>query len=261
MRLHRLAAPLVASFTLLAAPAAFAGDGSSLLGLLPSNAVAVGAVDVDALRSAPIFQQLSSLATGTDEYGVLATRLSGAGIDPVRDVHTIVYATPTLDESRIDDEGLVLIEATFERAGLEAALATAEGAVRSDVGSVAVFTKGLQVVAVLSDRVVAVGHADLVGRVVAAQNGDGGGLPSGLRSHARSAAGGTMWAAALAPAGTDEFTAARGRVTISSSVAATVTAVTNTPEEAATLAQRVNTEVGALTSNPQVAAFGLGAAL
>jgi hypothetical protein len=250
---------IACSLAFVATPA-FAGDGSSLLGLLPSSSKVVVGVDVDALRSAPIFAQAAALVTGTAEYRAALADLGGA-IDPMTSVHTFVMAAPTLDSAELDDRAVVLIEATFDAGSLDTTLTANAELTRATSGTVITFTEGERMVAILGPNLLAAGHTELVTAVVATHGGGDGGLGSTLRSPARSAAGGTIWFASRAPSTETRFSTIRGRISVSSSMSATVTATTESPEAATALVTEFNTELGLVTSNPQLMAFGLGPVL
>lgn len=241
---------------------AFAGDGSNLLGFLPSNTKMVFGVDVAELRGAPIFAQASSLVSGMSEYQEFVREIGGAGVlDPLNSIQTLVVASPHLDPDDAEDETVVLIEATFDAAALDTAMVADPQVVRATSGTVITYTESDQMLAVLGPNLIAAGHTTLVTAVVAAHGGGDGGLGSTLRSPARAAAGGTVWFASRAPSAETRYNTVHGRVSISNAVSATVTATTESPEAAAALVQTFNTEVATVASNPQFAAFGLGGVL
>lgn len=255
-----LSAFSIACSLAFAATPAFAGDGSSLVGLLPANSKVVVGVNVDALRGAPIFAQAASLVTGTAEYRAALADIGGA-IDPMTSVHTFVMASPTLDADEIDDRAVVLLEATFDAAALDTTLTADATLTRATSGTVITFTEGERMVAILGPNLLAAGHTELVTEVVATHGGADGGLGSTLRSPARAAVGGTIWFASRTPSSETRFSTIRGQVNVSTSLSATVTATTASPEAAGALVTEFNTELGAVTGNPQLMAFGLGPVL
>lgn len=259
MRFSTRIAPLALGAMLVTPSVAFAGDGSSLLRYLPSGMRAVAAVDVDELRGAPIFAQMTSVATQTSEYQEFLAAVGGAGaLDPVNNVHTIVAGSTVVDDSESADHAVFLIEATFTQSALEAALGGQADVVRGAVGTIPTFTRGGAMLAILSPSLLAYGDAELVAGSAAVAAGTGsGGLGPTVGGHAGRAAGGTAWFATMAPDGEDDFVSARGQVTITSSVSGSVTAVAASAEAAAALVTQINTDIGTLSADPNIAMFGL----
>ena len=96
-----------------AAPAGAAGHEEGL-SLVPADAVSVGVVRLDALRSSPIAARL----------------FAETGLRPKQDVDLVVVAG-LLSPARRDAEGLVMFEGRFDPARLEAAM-IARGGVRRE---------------------------------------------------------------------------------------------------------------------------------
>ena len=112
--------------------------------------------------------------------------------------------------------------------------------------------------AFLADNVVAVGTPALMNQTIAAAAGTGtAGLSGTLSTRASSAAGGSIWFAANAPADQPELRGMWGSVSISSSVAANLSVQTASAELASTVVSEFETQRATLASSPEVAQFGL----
>jgi hypothetical protein len=119
--------PLFALAALLLAVPVFAAPGA--LSLVPNDAVSVGVVKLNELRSSPLS---STLLQQTDKFGSngdAAEFLRETGLDPVKDVDVLVVATSPRTALGSDADVLVIAEGRFNAARLTKAL-TDRGAVR-----------------------------------------------------------------------------------------------------------------------------------
>jgi hypothetical protein len=112
-----------------AAPARAAGHEEAL-SLVPADAVSVGVVRLDALRSSPIAARLFAETDDLAADGDAARFLAETGLRPKQDVDLVVVAG-FLSPARRDAEGLVIFEGRFDPARLEAAM-IARGGVRKE---------------------------------------------------------------------------------------------------------------------------------
>lgn len=98
-----------------------------LIGMLPAQVVSVGYLDYAALRTS----ELHDLLVGDEEMSVEAFEdleqfVSETGLDLRTDIHRVAFATSRFaidggDEA--DNAGVMVVSATFDRAGIESALA------------------------------------------------------------------------------------------------------------------------------------------
>lgn len=133
MRAHRIGLLSLAAAVFLvlasAAPARAAGHEEAL-SLVPADAVSVGVVRLDALRSSPIAARLFAETDDLAADGDAARFLAETGLRPKQDVDLVVVAG-FLSPARRDAEGLVIFEGRFDPARLEAAM-IARGGVRKE---------------------------------------------------------------------------------------------------------------------------------
>ena len=113
---------VVAAAVLALAMPAFAKDDA--LSLVPSNAVTVGMVKLQEMRSSPLssmlFQQTDKMSTD----GEAEKFLSDAGLSPLKDVDVLVVATSPRTNLGSDADVLVIAEGRFNVERLTAALAS-----------------------------------------------------------------------------------------------------------------------------------------
>jgi hypothetical protein len=123
----RTLAFLTAAATL--APAAAAKDDA--LSLVPANAATVGVIHLADMRSSPLsstlFQQLDQLSTGGEAEDFLLE----AGLQPLKDVDTLVVATAPRTNLGSEADVLVIAEGRFQPERLAAALVS-RGAVKKN---------------------------------------------------------------------------------------------------------------------------------
>jgi hypothetical protein len=133
MRARRigLLSRVMAVFLVLAAAApARAAGHEEALSLVPTDAVSVGVVRLDALRSSPLAARLFAETDDLAADGDAARFLAETGLRPKQDVDLVVVAG-FLSPARRDAEGLVIFEGRFDPARLEAAM-IARGGVRKE---------------------------------------------------------------------------------------------------------------------------------
>ena len=125
---NRKALSLLVLFAMAALPALAKDDA---LSLVPANAVTVGMVKISEMRSSPLsgvlFQHTDKFSTDGDAAKFLAE----AGIDPARDIDTIVATTSPRAALGSEADVLVIAEGRFNVDRLTNAL-VARGAVRKD---------------------------------------------------------------------------------------------------------------------------------
>ena len=120
-----------AAFLVLASSAPARASGhEEALSLVPADAVSVGVVRLDALRSSPIAARLFAETDDLATDGDAARFLAETGLRPRQDVDLVVVAG-LLSPARRDAEGLVMFEGRFDPARLEAAM-IARGGVRKE---------------------------------------------------------------------------------------------------------------------------------
>jgi hypothetical protein len=119
LRLNLLVA--VALATAAFSSSAWAGNGQSLLQYVPANSAVVFNIDLDQVRSLPLYQMIWGMATADPEVqGMLTEIQTATGFDPNRDLGSVVFAIPGGEDERF----AVLIEGTFDPTRIATFLAT-----------------------------------------------------------------------------------------------------------------------------------------
>jgi hypothetical protein len=161
----------------MAALPALAKDDA--LSLVPANAVTVGVVKLSDLRTSPLsgvlFQQTDKMSADGDA----AKFISEAGLDPLKDIDTLVVATAPRTALGTEADLLVVAEGRFNAERLTNAL-VARGAVRKDGYLLAPndpAEKGPGAIAFPSTKLVIVGSERAVIAALAARNSGGTGFP------------------------------------------------------------------------------------
>ncbi len=129
-------AVLLAALVVSAAPVMAAGGA---MALVPADAVTVGVVKFDELRSSPL---MSTLFQQTDKFGGngdAADFLREAGLEPTKDIDLLVVATSPRTSLGSEADVIVLAEGRFNVARLSSAI-TARGAIRKSVTGGTYFT-------------------------------------------------------------------------------------------------------------------------
>lgn len=137
MTFARLRSLAVFAVVAIAAIPAFAGSGA--LSLVPTDAVTVGVVKFNELRSSPLS---STLFQQTDKFGSngdAAEFIRETGLDPTKDIDVLVVATSPRTTLGSEAEVLVVAEGRFNTARLTKAL-TERGAVKKTVANGTYFT-------------------------------------------------------------------------------------------------------------------------
>jgi len=268
IRPNRIAVAAGLTVGLLAVPA-FAGNGSNLLQYLPSNSQMVFGIDADNLRSAPFFQQVVTMATSTDEYQEAMAELGDiTAFDPTTDIHTVVFASTVVSDAS-GDSFVFIVQADIDEAAVQTAIdaeiadaltrnAPDEVLQKNTTGTVVSYGDDEMTMAFLADNIVAMGTPALMNQTIAAASGTGtAGLSGTLSTRANSAAGGSIWFAANAPADQPELQGMWGSVSISSSVAANLSVQTSDAATASAAVAEFEAQRTALAGSPEVAQFGL----
>lgn len=257
MRSLRFSASLIAAAVLtLTASSAFAGDGASLLRLLPDSANAVVTVNVERLRGTPVFERGMALVNSSEDAQSQLATIRAEGFDPFQAANTIVVAATEVSDDAAD-RMLVLVEATYPREALAARL-TNESYEQSEIGGAAVYRKSQSTVAMLSDSLLAIGHFDLVSAAANAYAGQGGGLSAALAAQASSVdKTKTIWLVANLPEGSNGAEVARASIDLASGFALAASVTMDTAENASSNATEMTTQVAAVAGSPEVAALGL----
>lgn len=122
---------------LLSATGAFAGTDA--LSLVPSDAVSVGVVHLDELRSSPLSSLLFEHADNVGCNGEADKFLTEAGLDPAKDIDLIVAVTSPRTRLGSEPEILVVAEGRFSIERLTKALIS-RGAIRKTTDHGAYYT-------------------------------------------------------------------------------------------------------------------------
>jgi hypothetical protein len=248
---------------LFASPA-FAGNGEALVARVPAGMEGVVSVDVQRLRTAPVFADLTSVITSTSDYRSSIGTLTSNGVtfDPTTDVHTILLAFPDADNTPDPDDALALIEATFNTDQVLAAAAANNYTVQTS-GDVRYFVARDRTVALLDATTVAIGPNDRVMQIVNAMAGNGSlGVGPSLRTQVRGAdKSEIVWFAMVRPNATAGIQAAHGGATIAATFSAEATGTAVSAAEATRLVTEGNAQRHSAASDPAMAAFGLAPVL
>jgi hypothetical protein len=192
---------LLAALTLAAAPAVVSAEDS--LALLPPDAVSVGVVRLDELRSSPLAAKLMRDMDRMTGDGEAARFMDEAGLRPKEDVDAIIAAAVPRSSRRGDEDALVLFEGRFDRARFGGALAARGGKLRSTPNGDYYLLRDSSengkpgAIAFASSRLVIAGNEELVLAAMADRNRRGGsGFTGGegLGKHlSRVPAGASAW--------------------------------------------------------------------
>jgi hypothetical protein len=207
----------------LALPAAAKDDA---LDLVPAHAATVGMVSLAEMRSSPLSSFLFAHVDRMSTDGEAEKFLLDAGLQPHRDVDTVVLATAPRTNLGFEADVLVIAEGRFQPERLTAAL-IARGAVKKD--AYIVFPQSAPgdgdrgAVAFLSRSLAIAGNERAVTNALAARAGGGTGFVNRgtLAPHLRSVGDATAWAvidvaraARLAKAGTIDTGSGQAGVTL-----------------------------------------------
>jgi hypothetical protein len=122
MTSKRLALVALTAAMLFAASAS-AGNGQNLISNLPQNSSVVFSVDVEQVRSTPVYQMLWGLLSANPEAQEVLTQMeSQAGFNPNEHIRTLTFALGAEDQERF----AVLIEGTFDVARITTFLSAAD---------------------------------------------------------------------------------------------------------------------------------------
>ena len=107
----RIATAVLATLLTLPAPALLARSG--VLALVPNNAVTVGMVKLSELRTSPLSSTLFKQTDHLGANGDAADFIRETGLDPSRDIDTVVVATAPRTALGTDADVLVIAEGRF----------------------------------------------------------------------------------------------------------------------------------------------------
>jgi hypothetical protein len=241
-----------------------AGNGESLVARLPSGMEGVVSIDVEQLRSAGVYADLTSILTSAPDYrGTVGTLTeNGVTFDPTTDVLTVVIAVPDMDDDPDPNDGVMLVEARFDVDQVLAAAAANDYEVLT-IGDVRYFVARNKTIAILDATTVAVGSTTPMMRMINAANGEGTAGPGpSLRAQVRAAdKSRTVWFAAVRPNGTAGILSMNGGATIGSALNLAVTGAAASAEEATRLVDEATEQRTRLATDPAIAAFGLAPVL
>lgn len=240
---------------------AHAGDGASLVPLLPPTADAVVGVNLEQLRGTSLFERATAMARSQDDVTEALEGISADGFDPITAAQTVVMASEEVSDNATD-RMIVLVEVAYPGEALTQRL-TSEGFELSEVHGVSVYRKSQSTVALLSPSLLAVGHFDLVSGAVAAHTNNGTNtLPAALSTQVSSVdKSGAVWFAATLPSNPQGAQALRASFNLSSGLAFAAVVVMDSAERAATTATEFTTQRDALAQAPEVAGLGLAPVL
>ncbi|MFT4702413.1 MAG: hypothetical protein ACI81R_000097 [Bradymonadia bacterium] len=257
--LSRAASFVLSAVVVFVALPAWAGNGASLVSLVPDSAQAVVGVNVEQLRSTSLFQQALTIARANSDSNEAMSSVTFEGFDPVSTASTIVLASTDVSDDA-GDRMLVLVETTYPSAGLVAHLTTESYALVE--GSTNLYRKGQSAVALLTDGLLALGHYDLVSVAVANHASGSGGPGSSLLNQIGSVdQGGSVWIAGSAPSEVRAGSMIRGSINLSSGIAAAAVLTMDNEEAAGSLATDITAQVAQLAGMPEVAGLGLASLL
>lgn len=123
----RIATATLAALLTLSAPSLFAKSGA--LALVPNNAVTVGMVKLSELRTSPLSSTLFKQTDHLGANGDAADFIRETGLDPAKDIDTVVVATTPRTALGTDADVLVIAEGRFNVERLTKAI-TAHGATK-----------------------------------------------------------------------------------------------------------------------------------
>jgi len=245
----------------LAVPAAHAGDGSNLLQYLPANTQMVMTVNVANLRSAPVYQQVATMVTGTSEYQEMMSEISTrTSFNPVNDVNTVVMGSTVVSEAA-GDSFVFIVEANVNFDEIYTALESDGTLTRQNRGDVVFYGDNDYTLAFLAPGVIALGTPSLLNQSIAVAAGEAAGasppsMTAALSGVDRSR---SMWVAVNAPPEqAAEIRTMSVSVGISNTVALTGSAVFTSEELAQGAALAFEQMKAEAAANPMVTQFGLG---
>jgi len=177
-----------AAVAALAAPLAAATTGGAM-SLIPKDAVTVGVVHLDEVRTSPLSAMLFEQTDKLGSNGEADSFLKDSGLQPSKDVDLLVVSTSPVTALGSDARVLVLAEGRFDIARITAAI-TARGAVKKSSPNGDYYSlpdkgndrKDNGVVAFLTNHLAAMGSESAVVQALSdrAQGGTGFSSASGL---------------------------------------------------------------------------------
>lgn len=260
-----IVAKLVALVVFLITMPAFAGSGTNMLQYLPSDADMVFALNVENLRTSPLFPQIWGMIETMPEYAEAMADMQQIGFDPRTDVNTLLFAGSS---SQTNDDMVLLIEGNFNRPAIEGIISMQDETTVGQIGSLTYYSHEDQLAGFLSDSIVAFGDTSrtLPAFSVAAGAPNGAGLSNALQGQATAAASSstTFWISGMiipemvvsSPELAD-VEAYRSTINLVNGLIANILLVTVSPAVATAFATDINTQLTQVRGMQEVAAFGL----
>ena len=277
MKLRQTTLAVIAVATFLCSASAWAGNGQNLLQHTPASANVVISLDLDSLRTNPLYQMIwGMIAANPDAQEVLGQMETQAGFDPNRDLSTMLIAL-TGD----DDRFAFLIEGSFNVDQIVAFLGTLDPTEMATIqyGGQTIYHDPSEVgadkayFAFVNNNLMAVGTQDDLGAVLDVIGGTGASLTTnealnGLCSSADTS--GVVWfCGVMTPTmqaqmvGTPMagMTNMYGSGDLTSGLNFTYVLGTNTEAEATTMSQFLQTSLAEARTQPEIAQMGLAGIL
>lgn len=261
---------VVSALVLVAAPPAHAGNGATLLKLMPEDASMFVVADVAAARSAPLFQK--TLKTVTDANPDMVAKLTAAGVDLATAFDTVALGAVG-DLNHLDKDSMIIVAEGPAVSRVVKAIVADKTTVVHKFHGITYWTGGTEDYALavvqrrlLLTRTPQVEHAiDLaLGKAKSAARSP---RAAGLRAAvAATDTRHALWAAVVMPADASRQLAPMGVTMQGLSMAATLTTgidvelkiITASEQEATTAANLVSQQQQAMTQG--LAGVGLGGA-
>jgi hypothetical protein len=285
MNVRRSGLSAVAVVVMLAAAPAWAGNGQNLLQYVPQNAAIVVNVDLEQLRSLPLYQMIWGVITANpDAQRALTEMQTQAGFNPNTDLSGFLIALSPEDSERWS----VLVEGNFNVEQITAYLGTQMGdsdgdgqpdmAAQQYAGHTVYYDpteseSDRGYFTFLNNNIVAAGTQQELSGVL---DTVGGTVPS-VTSQAQMSnllssvdTSGTFWfAGTLSPAMQAQMVGSpmegvstmRGSGNFTGGLNIDYVLGTNTPEQAATLAAFINDQIAQARTAPEIQQMGLGSML
>jgi hypothetical protein len=165
----------VAAAVLLAATAAFAKNDA--LSLVPKDAVTVGVVHINQIRSSPLTSTLFENTDKISSNGEADKFLTEAGLDPMKDLDTLVVATSPRTNLGREADVVVLVEGRFNVERLTKALVD-RGATKKDNYFMLPQSESKGAVAFPDPHLAIIGNESAVSEALATRAAGGSGFAS-----------------------------------------------------------------------------------
>jgi len=235
------------------ASSATAGNGDSLLPLVPGDTQLMITVDVDALKTTPIWDPMMALVASQPEVREKLDLLSSELGVEVADLFRTVTLTSSQSTDDVGINAITLVEVTIDDARAYALLDESESYQRIGSSQVPMW-RGLQYSLVhLGERTYALGANDRVRYWLDNPTDDPAPLAA---SHAQNRYG-QVWMSASS-SGRDDIMQLSFALAVSDSVVARILFVTATEEYAGAMVTGLLARRAEFAATPQIVALGLG---